>query len=143
MGYFRQAARRYGLSEDQLRRMDKSGSFPAKRAQEVFNTMPGSFCPVPGETRLYERCADADTAAEIAKQRARTRSSHLTGQELNRKQAAVHLGVKERALRSLEESGKIKPLRKGKSLVYTDETLAQTKAVLDERQRRLEQRLML
>lgn len=129
----RQAARRYSLSEDQLRRMDKAGSLPAQRAGDVF----GADSLVPPNTRLYPLSPEADQAARIATLRAQTHSSQLTGQELNRKQAANYLQAKEKVLRDLEISGKIQPHRKGKSVVYTQDTLNQAQAVLDERAERV------
>jgi len=131
----RQAARRYGLSEHQLRRMDEADSFPSLRVGKVLDAMAPTFS-LPADTRLYPITPEADRAAEIAKGRGRTRSSQLSGQELNRKQAARHLGIRERQLRHLEETQQVHPGRKGKSLVYDEATLAQVRAALEERRLR-------
>jgi len=125
----RQAARRYGISEDQLVRMDKAGSLPAMRVKDVFP----DGCDYPRDTRLYALSQEMDRQAEIAKQRAKTRSSHLSGQQLNRKQAAYFLEVKERQLRHLENSGAITPARKGTTLVYDDAALNHARAIFDAR----------
>jgi hypothetical protein len=135
----RQAGRRYGLSEHQLRRMDESGSFPALRARDVL----GELSRLPAETRLYPRTEAADREAEIAKQRARSRSSHLVGQQLNRKQAAALLGIKEYQLRHLEEAHLVEPQRKGKNVIYHDLAIDQARNVLEQRRQRLQRREIL
>jgi hypothetical protein len=133
----RQAARRYGLAEHQLRRMDEVGSFPALRVSQVLGNLAQAHS-LPADIRLYPRTPEADRVAEIAKGRLLTHSSRLSGQELNRKQAARHLGARERQLRHLEETQQIKPRRKGKSVVYDEDTLAQARDLLEQRRLRRE-----
>ena len=140
-----QAARRYGLSVDQLRHMDNIGSLPALRVGKML--AEGSegkndivWSRLSPDLRLYPCTPEADRAAEIAKGRARTRSSHLTGQELNRKQAAHYLGASERQLRHLEDTQQVQPRRKGSSVVYDELALSQAGAALQARATRQQTR---
>lgn len=111
--------------------MDRSGTLPAKRAIEVFETV--GACPVSPALRLYEDSPDLASAIQIAIDRAGTHSSALGPQDLNRQQAALALGVSIKTLRHLEAGEQVRPVKRGRSVVYTPECLQSARRVLESR----------
>lgn len=118
-----QAARRYGTTVHRLRRLDGRGTYRAVRAGEL----TGCATRLRADARVYAAIPEADRAVEIALSRASTHSSRLRGQELNRKQAAAFLGVPTSTLESWERSGKVRPRREGRVVVYDAAALAQAR----------------
>ena len=127
------AARRCGVSHHQLRRMDERGIVLALRAHEVFTESPP---PVPRDFRLYEDTPELVYRVDIARNRAKTHSSALEGQEVNRKQAALVLGVSVQTLRTLEKAGKVRIVKRGRLVVYDRACLEHAKQVIERRRPR-------
>jgi hypothetical protein len=127
-GYFtvKQAARYYGLSVDQLRRFDREGFLPAYRVRDIFEKP----YPLKPDMRLYAVTEETRQAIEVIKARLAKHSTHLQGQEVDRKTAAMLLGVHVTVLRKLENEGRLQPLRRGRIVSYDENTIAQARALL-------------
>jgi hypothetical protein len=127
-GYFtvKQAVRYYGLSVDQLRRFDRHGLLPAYRVKQLFKPP----YPLKPDMRLYAVTEETRQAIEVIKARSAKHSTHLQGREVDRKTAAMLLGVNVTALRKLENEGGLQPLRRGRIVSYDENTIAQARALL-------------
>jgi hypothetical protein len=120
-----QVARSFHFSVDQLRRMDRAGSYVPLRAKDVFK----EASPLGHKTRLYPATEGLEHALRVAGLRAEMRASRLRGQELTQTQAAKYLGLPLSTLRSWARSCKLVPERRGRSLVYTPEMIEKAMAL--------------
>lgn len=131
-GYYtvEQAARRYGETVDKLRYLDRRGHLRALRVRDLAGRTVG-WTP---STRLYPATPESDAEVMIALNRLATHSASLTGNDLNRNQAARHLGVSVSQLRRWEREGRLTPGQNGRLIVYTPEHIEKARTLIAERE---------
>lgn len=123
------AEKRFGVSIDRLRYMDRVGAFKPIRARDVAPTFP-LLAP---DIRLYMDTPQTREDVEIADGRAKTHSLGLSGKELTRKQAAVYLKISYDTLREMEKKNLLKPRKKGQAVVYDEVLLNQANLLIEQK----------
>ena len=110
----KQAADHYGIGVDQLRYLDRNGYYSVYRVEDVFDKP----WPLKPRMRIYPLTEEAQREMRVAIARLKKKSSHLEGEEFDRKTAARMLKVSTSLLRKWEIQLNIKPRRKGRIVVY-------------------------
>lgn len=134
IGYLtiRQVAQVWGLSEHQLRRLDRQGQLKACRVRDLFEPpYPLNLKP---DARLYAATEETRQSIELLKIRLSKHSTHLQSRELDRKTAAFHLNTNVNTLRKLEKQGLVQPLKRGRVVVYDENTLSQAEVLIKQNQ---------
>lgn len=129
----RAAALFYGVTEEQLRKWDRTGELPAQRSNQVLSApLPP---PLRAAHRLYPATDEARARVQELRARKATRSTRASQDQLTRTLVAKHLGVPASTLVMWEQKGLLQPERRGNSVLYSRAQIEEAGRLEAERRR--------
>jgi hypothetical protein len=122
-----------GLSCHQIRRIDTPDNCPSVRVRDVLTRpFPPGIRP---DTRMFPANEETLERAKLHATRRATHTSRLSGTEIPRKTAAKLLGIPVSTLRVWERTGRVIPVKTGRSIAYGPIALDAARAIVSSRKR--------